>query len=104
MREPSQEVRRRPTQPQRQQVRRYPQHLLAHGRNRSPNRGWELRQVSPGVSVQIEIIFVLLVSAEQLVRSFANLNHLCSGLTGELRHIIKRDADRIRDWLVLMKD
>ena len=44
------------------------------------------------------------VTAEDLVRAFADLDHDRSRITRELRNVIERHANRIGDRLVLMKD
>src|SRR6185369_10620294 len=84
--EPSQEVRCRSAEPQRQVPGAGAQKRLPGTRKRSSNRSWELRQVTPRVLIQIQVILVLLVAAKQLVGAFADLDHRRAAFTRELRN------------------
>src|SRR2546425_11727998 len=54
--------------------------------------------------IEVHIEAVIAVTAEQLIRTFANLHYLCPGIARQLRDIVKRNTDRVGDRLVLVKD
>src|SRR5262245_11464539 len=66
--------------------------------------GQELAKRSPVSMVESKIAHVAGIAAELLVGSFADLDHLHSAVMCELGNKIKRDANPVRNWLILMVD
>src|ERR1051325_4431886 len=61
-------------------------------------------RVSPELFVDSQMAHIVLITAEYLVGPFADLDDYCSGIARQLRNVIKRNTNWIRNWFVLVKD
>src|SRR5437588_749223 len=61
-------------------------------------------EVTPDVIVEVKVAAIVSITTKQFVRAFSKLHNFCAGLARKLRHVIQRNANRIGDWFILMKN
>src|SRR6266498_5834573 len=60
--------------------------------------------MSPEFFVEVQMAHVVLITTKYFVRALTDLDHNCSGISGQFRNIVERNADRIADRFVLVEN